>query len=94
MAKAGAEMDMPAGATPEESQADAIGEPSLEDQASAVTGAAGPPAGATPEETQSDTEMSDEEIADLLNMGSEQQPKKPFGNEKITEDEAVEMDKK
>jgi hypothetical protein len=38
--------------------------------------------------------MSDEEIADLLNMGGEQQPKKPFGNENITEDEAVEMDKK
>jgi hypothetical protein len=38
--------------------------------------------------------MSDEEIADLLNMGDEQQPQKPFGNEKITEDQAVEMDKK
>jgi hypothetical protein len=94
LAKAGAEMDMPAGATPEESQADAIGEPSLEDQVAAITGASGPPAGATPEESQSDTEMSDEEIADLLNMGGEQQPKKPFGNENITEDEAVEMDKK
>ena len=94
MAKAGAEMDMPAGATPEESQADATGEPSLEDQAAAITGASGPPAGATPEESQSDTEMSDEEIADLLNMGGEQQPKKPFGNEEITEDQAVEMDKK
>jgi hypothetical protein len=87
-------MEMPAGATPEESQSDAIGEPSLEDQTAAITGESGPAAGATPEESQSDTEMSDEEIADLLNMGDEQQPQKPFGNEKITEDQAVEMDKK
>lgn len=94
MAKAGAEMKMPAGATPEESQSDAIGEPSLGDQTAAITGKSGPAAGATPEESQSDTEMSDEEIADLLNMGDEQQPQKPFGNEKITEDQAVGMDKK
>jgi hypothetical protein len=57
MAKASAEMEMPAGATPEESQSDAIGEPSLGDQTAAITGESGLPPGATPEESQSDTEM-------------------------------------
>jgi hypothetical protein len=54
------------------------------------------PAGATPEESQSDanpdTEMSEEEIMRLLGL-SEEEPEKPFGNERISEDEAVEMDK-
>jgi hypothetical protein len=86
-------MDEPAGATPEESQSDAIGTPSAQDQAaSAMEGENAP--GATPEESQSD--MSDNEIMDLLGMSDEEQPaaQKPFGNESISEDEAVEMDKK
>ena len=54
------------------------------------------PAGATPEESQSDanpdTEMSDREIFSILGIPYEE-PEKPFGNESISEDEAVEMDK-
>ena len=86
-------MDEPAGATPEESQSDAISTPSAPDQAASVMEGGNTP-GATPEESQSD--MSDDEIMDLLGMGGEEQPtaQKPFGNESISEDEAVEMDKK
>ena len=54
------------------------------------------PAGATPEESQSDadsdTEMSDQEVLRLLGL-SDDEPEKPFGNQSISEDEAVEMDK-
>jgi hypothetical protein len=54
------------------------------------------PAGATPEESQSDvnpdTEMSDREVFSILGIPYEE-PEKPFGNERISEDEAVEMDK-
>ena len=60
-------METPAGATPEESQADAMPEP--------VAGEA--------------PEMS---LEDLL--GDEDEEEKPFGDEQITEDEAVNMDKK
>jgi hypothetical protein len=39
--------------------------------------------------------MTDEEIDRLLGgMEEEQAPQKPFGNQKISEDEAVEMDRK
>jgi phage gp29-like protein len=72
-------MDTPAGATPEESQSDAISEPSAQEQLS-------------PEAEDSDTEMSDQEILALLGL-TEEEPEKPFGNERISEDEAVEMDK-
>jgi hypothetical protein len=72
-------MEPPAGATPEESQSDAIGEPSAQEQISS-------------EEEDSDTEMSDQEILALLGL-TEEEPEKPFGSERITEDEAVEMDK-
>jgi hypothetical protein len=54
-------MDTPMGATPEESQTDSIGEPSIDNQ-----------------------------IDEILGGGSE---KKPFGNDQITEDEAVQMAK-
>jgi phage gp29-like protein len=72
-------MDTPAGATPEESQSDAISAPSTQEQLS-------------PEAEDSDTEMSDQEILALLGL-TEDEPEKPFGNERISEDEAVEMDK-
>jgi hypothetical protein len=83
-------MDMPAGAAPEESQSDAVGAPSAQDQmggaASKATTEAAPG---------SEQWMSDEEIDRLLGgMGEEQAPQKPFGNQKISEDEAVEMDRK
>jgi hypothetical protein len=83
-------MDMPAGAAPEESQSDAVGAPSAQDQmggaASKATTEAAP---------DSEQWMSDEEIDRLLGgMEEEQAPQKPFGNQKISEDEAVEMDRK
>jgi hypothetical protein len=78
-------MTPPAGATPEESQADAISEPSPEDELGSVIdempepGEAGPP------------EMS---LEDLLADEDENEEEKPFGDEQITEDEAVSMDRK
>jgi hypothetical protein len=50
------------------------------------------PEGATPEESQSDVDEPDYNLDDLL--GEEEQPIKPFGKEIISEDEAVEMDRK
>ena len=78
-------MGTPAGATPEESQADAISEPSPEDELGNVIdempepGEAGAP------------EMS---LEDLLADEDEDEEEKPFGDEQITEDEAVNMDRK
>ena len=88
-------MDTPEGATPEESQADAIGEPSAEDEMDAVLGGMGESApGAEPEESQTDSDISDDDIYNLLGLGEEEEePQKPFGDETISEDEAVEMDK-
>lgn len=82
------ETAMPAGAAPEETQVDAVGEPSAEDELDAVL--ADSPEGAT---------GMDQELADLWDNEPEESlygdnPKKPFGNQIITEDEAVEMDKK
>ena len=103
MDKAAGEMDTPAGATPEESQADAIGEPSAEDQLDAVAGGMGDEPGATPEESQIDdgeeddfdTLFSPEELQGILGEDEEEEePTKPFGNQTISEDEAVEMDRK
>ena len=52
--------------------------------------------GAAPEETQTDTvgEPSVGELLDsILGTSNEETTQKPFGNQKITEDEAVEMDR-
>ena len=74
------------GATPEESQTDSISNPSPTDQ----TGAAGFPALSDGEE-----DLSDQEILALLGLTEEEEePTKPFGNQIITEDEAVDMDRK
>jgi hypothetical protein len=73
------------GATPEESQADAISNPTPTEQLSA-------PETNSPEEE----ELSDQEILALLGLSDEEETPettKPFGNQKISEDEAVEMDK-
>ena len=52
------------------------------------------PEGAAPEEAQADTGVSDEDIYNIFGIGDEEEePQKPFGNEDITEDEAVNMDK-
>jgi hypothetical protein len=52
------------------------------------------PSGATPEESQADTGISDEDIYNIFGLGNEEEePQKPFGDDQITEDEAVEMDK-
>ncbi len=94
MQAAANEMETPAGATPEESQVDAIGEPSAEDQLSAILGS-GDGEG-TPEESQADTGISNDELSelyDLLGISPDEEGQKPFGNDRITEDEAVEMDK-
>jgi phage gp29-like protein len=50
------------------------------------------PEGATPEESQADIDLPDYNLDDLL--GEEEQPTKPFGKQIISEDEAVEMDRK
>jgi hypothetical protein len=93
MEKAAEEMQMPPGAAPEESQTDAISEPSAEEQLDSILGSA--PSGATPEESQTDTGLNDDELAELYDIlgVNDDESQKPFGNEKITEDEAVEMDK-
>jgi hypothetical protein len=73
------------GATPEESQADAISNPAPTEQLSA------PETNSLEEE-----ELSDQEILALLGLSDEEETPettKPFGNQKISEDEAVEMDK-
>jgi hypothetical protein len=85
-------MDMPAGAAPEESQSDAIGTPSAQEQ---LGGAASDAAAKSAPD--SEQWMTDEEIEKLLGGmedEEEQGGKKPFGNQIISEDEAVEMDKK
>ena len=95
--KSAGEMDTPAGATPEESQADAIGEPSAEDQLEEVVGGMSGESAAAPEESQTDEEYTDDDIYSLLGLDDEEEeeePTKPFGNQTISEDEAVEMDKK
>jgi hypothetical protein len=93
--KASGEMEAPEGATPEESQADAVGEPSAEDQLEAVVGGMGEEPGATPEESQTGDQYTDDDIYNLLGLADEEEePVKPFGNQSISEDEAVEMDRK
>ena len=80
------EMAMPAGAAPEESQADAISTPTPDEQVEAIA----------PEEGESDL---DDELDFLWDNEPEEsisgdEEEKPFGNQKISEDEAVEMDRK
>jgi len=76
-------MDVPAGATPEESQSDAIGEPSPEDELGGIVDE-------MPEPGEEDVpEMSLEDL--LAEDSEEEEGDKPFGNENITEDEAVQM---
>jgi phage gp29-like protein len=85
-------MDMPAGAAPEETQSDSVSAPDVEKQLDGVASKA--TAKAIPE---SDQWITDDEIERLLGSmeSEEEQPaKKPFGNQTITEDEAVEMDRK
>ena len=75
------ETAMPAGADPEESQADATDVDPAAELSQVIDD--------TPEPgSQGPLEMS---LEDLLS--DEDEETKPFGNEKITEDEAVEMDK-
>jgi hypothetical protein len=80
-------MAMPEGAAPEEGQSDAIDEPSPEEQLAAVMG----------DEEGPETNLNDE--LDFLwdnepeeSISDEEET--PFGNQKISEDEAVEMDNK
>ena len=86
-------MDEPEGATPEESQTDAISEPDEDQEMEDILG------GTVDEETEEggEDEISDEELAEIMGLGGEseeeEEPTKPFGNQIITEDEAVEMDK-
>jgi hypothetical protein len=83
-------MDMPAGATPEESQSDAMGTPPAEEQMGGAATTA-----TTEAVPNSEQWITDEEIERLLgSMGDEESPAKPFGDQIITEDEAVNMDRK
>jgi hypothetical protein len=95
MDKAAGEMETPPGATPEESQADAIGEPSAEDQLEEVASGVDAEPKAPQEQSQADSEMTEEELYELLGLElTDGEPTKPFGNQIISEDEAVEMDRK
>ena len=83
------ETALPEGAAPEESQADAIGQPAVAEQA------AQPPVA----EQGADSDTSDIDIEALIAMMDEpdeerEKSTKPFGNQIITEDEAVSMDGK
>ena len=82
---AGQVMETPAGATPEESQADAISEPSPEDELGSVIDEMPEPG---------DSEAPEMSLEELLAYEDEEEEEKPFGDEQITEDEAVNMDKK
>jgi hypothetical protein len=92
---AAGEMASPPGATPEESQADAINSPSAEELTNELVGDTGE---TTPQEMELDQELADlwdNEPEESIGEGDEEEtPKKPFGNQGITEDEAVEMDRK
>jgi hypothetical protein len=82
------ETALPEGAAPEESQADAIGQPAVAEQA------AQPPVA----EQGADSDIADSDIEALIAMMDEpdeerEKSTKPFGNQIITEDEDVEMDK-
>jgi hypothetical protein len=85
--KAADVMETPEGATPEESQADAISEPTPEEQLGAIED------GQTGPESELDEELDflwDNEPEESISEEGD----KPFGKDRITEDEAVEMDKK
>lgn len=86
---AGNVMDMPAGAAPEEGQADAVSAPSPSEQLGGVASSATATAKPSSEQW-----MTDEEIDNLLGGMGEESNTKPFGNQKISEDEAVEMNRK
>jgi hypothetical protein len=87
MQAAANETAMPAGAAPEEGQADAVSQPSAEDQLTAINPSQG-----------SDASNLDDELDFLWDNEPEEsisdEEEKPFGNQKISEDEAVEMDRK
>jgi hypothetical protein len=74
------------GAAPEETQADAVSNPSADEQLEAAGASSGSEA----------DELSDKEILALLGIpdDDEDESTKPFGNQIITEDEAVNMDRK
>jgi len=77
-------MDAPAGATPEESQTDAIGGTAPEDELQAIV------------DSIPETQRDSEGITSLRNLVEDEEEggEKPFGNQKISEDEAVEMTRK
>ena len=106
-------MDEPEGATPEESQTDAISEPDEDQEMEDILGGMSDEEDITEPEPDEEDEISDEELMETLGLGEgeeeplteeeimsilgeseeEEEPTKPFGNQIITEDEAVEMDK-
>ena len=85
------ETALPAGAAPEESQADAIEQPAVAEQA------AQPPQPPVADPSEG-SDISDSDIEALIAMMDEpdeerEKSTKPFGDQSITEDEDVEMDK-
>ena len=102
-------MDEPEGATPEESQTDAISEPDEDQEMEDILGGMSDEEGDDEED-----EISDEELMETLGLGEgeeeplteeeimsilgeseeEEEPTKPFGNQIITEDEAVSLQNK
>jgi len=82
--KAAAETEMPEGAAPEEG----VGEPSEEEELGAILDS-------VPDDLSGEGEMEEMSLEELLGPDEEEEePEKPFGDEEITEDEAVEMAKK
>jgi hypothetical protein len=76
------------GATPEESQTDAGGEATPAEELGGAVEAAGGEDGGEYDS------ILDDEILGLLAPDEEEEGNKPFGNQIITEDEAVDMDRK
>ena len=86
------ETALPEGAAPEESQADAIGQPAVAEQAAQPP----QPPVADPAEGSDISDIDIEALIAMMDEPDEEREKstKPFGNQIITEDEAVSMDGK
>ena len=99
---AAAVTDEPPGAVPEESQTETLTDSSPDEELDSILDAVD----SQPEQDSEEGGLSNEELYELLGISpsdepssgtpeeEEEQPQKPFGNERITEDEAVEMDRK
>ena len=90
LSKASTEMNLPPGASPEESQTQSDVEASPQEQLDSIVGSQSPEqSGQLDDELQSLWDQEPEE-----SLFNDEQTQAPFGKEKITEDEATSMNKK